>query len=115
MVGKEIVSEKVICVPYVRKVLEEIEKKEELEYEQRITLDHSRNFSLVSTTDSEKMDKELRKKVDRLDDFHTASIINIMPRTPDEVRLLFAKDRYKLEDKEITAILDIVKDYLPKK
>ena len=115
MVGKEIISENIVTTPDVRRILEELEKKEELEYEQRITLDYSRNFALVSSTDAKKMSAELIKNVERLKDTHIASIINILPRNADEIRLLFAKERYKLEDKEINSILDVVAKYAPTK
>ncbi len=113
MVGKEIVSEKIVTMADVRKILENLEKKEELEYEQRITLDYSRNFSLVSPTDAKKMAKEINKAIDRLKDSHIATIINILPRNADEIRMLFAKDRYKLEEKEIKSVLSIVEKYAP--
>ncbi len=115
MVGKEVISEIIVTTPDVRRILEELEKKEELEYEQRITLDYSRNFALVSSTDAKKMADELIKNVERLKDTHIASIINILPRNADEIRLLFAKERYKLEDKEINSILDVVAKYAPTK
>ena len=61
------------------------------------------------------MSAELIKNVERLKDTHIASIINILPRNADEIRLLFAKERYKLEDKEINSILDVVAKYAPTK
>lgn len=84
--------------------------KEGLKYEQKICLDFLSKHVKLLVTKSRKMMDELLE-VGRLKPHQAAMIVNILPSTKDEVRLIFAKERTRLKKEEINKILDIVNKY----
>ena len=38
-------------------------------------------------------------------------ILNLTPKNPDELRMIFAREKFSLKDEEIKKILEIVKKY----
>ena len=94
--------------------IEEVENPEEepdplrnLSFEKRSTLEHVTNFSRIKSAKAKKMIKELMK-IERVSDIHAYKISEIMPRDEDELRPIFAKDRFTLTPEELKQILDII-------
>jgi DNA-directed RNA polymerase subunit F len=56
------------------------------------------------------MIKEL-SKLDFLDEKQVYRIANIMPKTNDDIKTIFAKDRITLDENKIKKILEIVNKY----
>lgn len=96
--------------------IEEIDNPEEepdpmrkLSFEKRSTLEHVTNFQRIKTKKSTKMIKELMK-IERVSDIHAYKIAETMPRDENELRPIFAKDRFTLTPEELKQILDIIDD-----
>jgi len=106
------VEEKVRYVPLseVKNILEKEAKKRELSYEQNLALEHAKHFSKVSITKSKQMADELMQ-IERITEPFAYKIVDILPMHPEEVRAIFAKERFTLEDKEIKKIIEIVEKY----
>ncbi|NIM47557.1 MAG: DNA-directed RNA polymerase subunit F [Candidatus Aenigmarchaeota archaeon] len=93
-----------------KKIMLSREKKKELSYEQKLALDHLNKFSKISASDAKKFLEEL-SQVLRMSDETMVKILDLTPKTPDELRMIFAREKFSLKDKEIKKILEIVKKY----
>ena len=101
---------KYISLAEVKNLLEKEQKKRELTYEQNLALDHAKHFTQLGVTKAKKMASELLK-IERISEPLAYKIVDILPMHPDEVRAIFAKERFTLEDSEIKKIIKIVEKY----
>ena len=104
-------EEKIASLTEVKNLLAQGDKDGSLTYEQRLALEHASQFAILNATDTEKMVQELLK-LERISDQLAYKIAELVPQHPDEVRPIFAKERFTLEDDEIKQIIEIVKKYL---
>jgi DNA-directed RNA polymerase subunit F len=105
----DIEDEKVVSWFEAKKILLDKEKNKELVYEQKNALEHLRKFCKLPEKKYAKMIEEL-KKIERLKDKHIVSILNFLPSTQDEVRVLFANERVVLTEDDKKKILKTVKE-----
>lgn len=111
---KEVKSFEYITISEAKEIMEKIAKnrqeKAELLFETRRTLRHLRNFSKLTTEKAKKLVEDLMQlpHVARKD--LAVKIADIMPRIPDEVRIIYVKER-TLTNEEIDQILEIVNKY----
>lgn len=103
-------SVKIISLSEVKKILSKEEKDRELSYEKKLALQHAQDFSKLTTTKANQLVKELQK-IERVSDEHAFKIADVLPEGPDDVRAIFAKERFNLEPDEIEGILEIVNKY----
>jgi len=104
----KVISEKVISIPELKKLLEDEERRRELSSIEVVTLDYARKFSKLSPEAAEKLLNELIEQAD-LPPEVAVQLVNIMPKTIDEIRtiLAFMKKTYLEEDlRKILVILD---------
>lgn len=115
MIGKEILEEKIIPQAEVREILEEILKNEEEPvYEQKVTLDFLRKFVKISREDAEKAIKELLNLSEKIKPKIAVKLVDLLPSDEDEVRAVFAKERFTLTNDEVGEILKVLDKYRPK-
>jgi DNA-directed RNA polymerase subunit F len=112
MIVKKILSEELMTLSDVRDALEEIrlrraEEPEELGYELRRAIKHADIFSQGAATESRKMREELIG-LEKMTPEIATKIADVRPKTKDEIRALYAKERFTLSDEDLDAILDIV-------
>jgi DNA-directed RNA polymerase subunit F len=98
---------KPVLLAEVRKLLEEKTTEENRTYEQRLALQHAQQHVLTETDKGEDMVKDL-VKIDRISEPIAVKIVDMMPEHPDDVRAIFAKERFLLTPEEIEKILSIV-------
>ena len=110
---KKILNEKIISLAEVKEILEEKSKEGELKYEQRLTLDYVSKFAKIKSGKKEKLIKELMETVDKVKERQAIKIFDLLPETPDDLRVIFAKERFSLTESEIKKILEIVDEYRP--
>lgn len=103
-------KERHISLAEVKNLLEKEQKKRELTYEQKLALEHAKHFSKIGITKGKKMAEELMK-MERITEPFAYKIVDILPMYPEEIRAIFAKERYTLEEEEIKKILKIVEKY----
>ena len=104
----KVIEEKPVAYPKAKKILEERGKEGELSYEQKSSLEHLRKFSKLD--DDEKIFEDL-KAIEKLRDEFIVKIINNMPKTPEEAKIIFQKDVIDLGAEDMTKIIEIVKKY----
>ena len=102
---------KYVPLAEVKNILKKISKeRKELTYEQRIALEHAEAFSKISVKATQDLIKEL-KTLERLEEFHVYKIADILPTTADDVKAIFAKERFTPTETEIKKIVEIVAKY----
>lgn len=91
-------------------ILSKREKEKELTYEQKLALEHLKKFSKIGYENSLKFLEEL-SGVLRMSEETKIQILNIMPKTPDELRMIFSREKFSLKEEEIKIIMELVKKY----
>ena len=102
---------KPVSLAEVKNILKKVSKeREEMLYEQKIALEHAQRFAKLPLKKTQDMIKEL-EKLDFLQEKHVYKVADILPKTVDDVKTLFAKERLTIGENEIKKILDIVEKY----
>lgn len=95
----------------VKKILTKLSKeREELLYEQRIALEHAQKFVKLPLGKTNDLINEL-KSLDYIEESHVFKIVNILPKTLEDVKTIFAKERITLSQEQIQKILGIISKY----
>jgi DNA-directed RNA polymerase subunit F len=100
-------TERIVSLEEVKNILTKEEKDRELSYEKRLALDHAKSFSKLNITTTKKLIKDLQK-MERISEQIAYKIAELLPQHPDDVRAIFAKERFNLEEKEINEIIELV-------
>ena len=82
----------------------------DLTTEQNYALTHAQRFAKLDAKQSRNLVNDLLK-IEELNDFHACKLTDIMPKYTDEVRTIFAKERFILEDDTIKKIIDTIEKY----
>ena len=75
--------------------------------EAQLALQHAETFTRLTPEQTAKLLEELRS-LPFVDAALAVKIADILPQYPEEVRLLFAKERVFLEEAQLTRLLEIV-------
>ncbi len=106
----KVLDVKAISMAEAKEILEKREKEGELGYEQKIALEHLKKHTRLSGPDAKKLSDEI-SSILRMSSETMAMIANVLPKTADEVRMIFARERFSLKEEEIAKIIEIVKKY----
>ncbi len=109
---KRIVSEERMLLPELRDTLlaveaVRLESGEEMSYELRKSIEHANHLSKTSAERARDLVAEL-VKLEKMKEEIAYRIANLMPRTRDELRAIYAKERFNLTTDELDEILDLV-------
>ncbi len=107
MLAKEIISESYVTTPEVKEILAKRAKQDELRYEQRTTLEYATRFSRTTAKEARRVVEQLLKEVEGLKEHQAVLIVNLLPIDRLDLQLIFAKERLRLDDAKIDAILKI--------
>lgn len=112
MIVKQVISEEIITLPEVRdqlyKIREERESEnKELGYELRKAISHAETFSRIDSNKSRELMNELLK-LEKMKPEIAVRIADILPMSYDEIRSIYAKERYTLAENELKKILELV-------
>ncbi len=89
-------------------MLEKEQENRELTTEQNFALTHAQRFAKLDAKESRKLVEALMK-IEPLGQAHACKLADIMPRYPDEVRTIFAKERFVLDADMIEKILETIR------
>jgi len=110
MILMKIKEIKPVGIPEAKNILSKREKEKELTYEQKLASEHLKKFSKMKFSESKKFLEEL-SGVLRMSEETKVQILNILPQNPDELRMIFAREKFSLKEEEIKKILEIIKKY----
>jgi DNA-directed RNA polymerase subunit F len=100
-----------VTMAEAKDVMVKREKEKELNYEQKVALEHLRKFTKLKSSDAKKFVEEL-SGILRMSPETVMQIVNIMPKTPDELRMIFTREKFSLKEDELKKILELIKKYI---
>jgi len=106
----KILSVKPIPMAEAKDVLEKREKGKELGYEQKLAAEHLNKFTKLKPAEAKKFAEELNAIL-KMSPETLATMANILPQNQDELRLIFAREKFSLKEDEINKVLETVKKY----
>ena len=109
---KGIISEEKVTLPELRSVLSGVESQriaaeKEMSYEFRRSIEHANQLAKTTPEKARDLVAEL-VQMEKMKPESAYRIANIMPKTRDEVRAIFAKERFTLTPEEIDTIIETV-------
>jgi DNA-directed RNA polymerase subunit F len=109
MIAKALIEEKPVSTSEAKKIIAKLSKEvEELNYEQRITSEYLKKFSGVAITKAKKLVDGLLELNPKIKPDLAVKIADLQPKDEEDVRAIFAKERFTLTKDEIKAILELV-------
>jgi DNA-directed RNA polymerase subunit F len=113
---KAIRSEEKVTLSEVKGVLaqveaERLESGKEMSYELRKSIEHANQLARIPPDDSRELITELLK-LEKMKPDIAFRIANIAPRSRDELRAVYAKEKFTLSGEELDEIIDLVKAHL---
>ncbi|MBN2250942.1 MAG: hypothetical protein JW724_02555 [Candidatus Altiarchaeota archaeon] len=111
-----VIAERSIPLAEVKSILKEKKKEysaEEKEqfYEQKRALDHANKAAKLKLKDAKKLIEEIKATELKLNEDQVIKMVDLLPETVDDVRAIFAKERFKYTEEEIKKILEAVARY----
>lgn len=112
MIVKEVLNEELLTLAEVKEMLFKImeerrEQDHEVGYEFRKALTHADLFSKTSAEKSRELVNKLLQ-LDKMKPVIAVRIADIMPQSRDELRAIYAKEKFTLSSEELDKILDYV-------
>ena len=112
MIVKQVISEELLTLSEVKEMLHEIMeersgREEELGYELKKAINHAEMFAKSNAEKSRILVNALLE-MEKMKPEIAIRIADVMPQTRDELRALYAKERYTLTDEELDGILNLV-------
>jgi len=99
-----------VSIPKVKNILEDVQESRELNYEQKLALEHATYSVRTNPKEAEKLIKALMEH-ERITEQLAFKIVEIWPTHPDDVKAIFAKERFTLKEDEVKDILQKVADH----
>ena len=82
---------------------------EQIQYEHKLALDHVRLITQATPEQgSQIMEKVI--ELEHVNDYYAAKIVDVLPMHADDVRSIFARERFSLGRDEIDSIIDAVRE-----
>ena len=111
MIVKSVLREDLLTLAEVKEILDQIREKrseeEELGYELRRAIRHAEIFSKGTAEESRALVAELLK-LGKMSLEIAVKIADIKPVNKDELRAIYAKERFTLSEEELDNILEII-------
>ena len=111
MIVKSVLQEDLLTLAEVKELLDQIRLKradeEELGYELRRAIRHVDLFAKGTAEESQAMVAELMK-LEKMNKQIAVKIADVRPTSKDELRAIYAKERFTLSEEELNSILEIV-------
>ncbi len=101
---------KYLTLSEVKDLLTKENEKRELNSLQKYALAHAEEFGKLKPEESRKLVEELME-LDFVEERHAVKIADILPVHPDQVRVVYTKDKIVLPPEDVKKILDIVAKY----
>jgi len=113
---KEKIDEEYLTVAETKEILEEIEveraadEEREMRYELSRAIEHVNRFAMLDPAESREFVDQLLE-LEKVDEKTAYKIADLRPRDRDELRALYAQERYSLSGDELDEIINIVEQY----
>ena len=114
---KEKIAEEYLTTSEVKELLQEVEadraadEERELRYELARAIEHVNRFAVLTPEESRELAGDLRE-LEKVDEPTAYKIADLLPQDRDELRAVFAQQRYALDGDELDEILNVVAQYV---
>ena len=113
---KKVLDEEYLTTPEAKELLGAIENERalaedrEMRYELARAIEHVNRFAVLGLEESRELVEELTA-LEKVDEATAHKIANLLPEDRDELRSVFAQERYSLSGDELDDVLDVVAKY----
>jgi DNA-directed RNA polymerase subunit F len=113
---KDKLDEEYLTVAETKEILEEIEveravdEEREMRYELSRAIEHVNRFAVLDPGESREFLDQLLE-LEKVDEKTAYKIVDLRPRDRDELRALYAQERYSLSGDELDEIIAVVDQY----
>ena len=113
---KEVLDEEYLTTPKAKELLSDIENERaldedrEMRYELARAVEHVNRFAVLGAEESRELVGELLE-LEKVDEPTAYKIANLLPEDRDELRSVFAQERYSLSGDELDDVLGVVARY----
>jgi DNA-directed RNA polymerase subunit F len=113
---KEKLGEEYLTLAETKEILGELEQERaadeerEMRYELARAIEHVNRFAVLDVAESQEFVDELLE-LEKVDEQTAYKIANTLPRDRDELRAIYAQERFSLSGDELDAVLDVVAKY----
>jgi len=105
-------EEQYVTLAEIRALLEREEKdRAQLSMEQKYALTHAQTFGKLTPEKATELVGELMK-VEMMTPGNAYKLADTLPTHPDDVRAVFAKERFSLSKEDVDLVVQIVSKYL---
>ena len=114
---KEKVDEEHLTISEAKELLAEVEAERaadedrEMRYELARAIEHVNRFALLTPEESRELVDELLE-LEKVDEATAYKVTDLLPQDRDELRAVFAQQRYSLSGDELDDILNVVAKYV---
>ncbi len=114
---KEIIDEEYVTIAETKEMLAELEAERaagadtEIQYELARAIEHVNRFAVLSPEEARELVEEL-EDLEKVPEPVAYKIADLLPEDRDELRAIYAQERYSLSGDELDEILDIVAQYV---
>ncbi len=114
MIVKEIINETALTLAEAKDILnaprKSVRGEEEMRYERRKASENTTKFAKLGAKESRALINELLE-LEKIKEEIAVRIADLMPKSKNEVRAIYAKERFTLTEANIEKILDCVARY----
>ncbi|NHN49002.1 RNA polymerase Rpb4 family protein [Halostella sp. JP-L12] len=114
---KEKLDEEHLTISEAKELLAEVEadraadEDREMRYELARAIEHVNRFALLTPEESRELVEELLE-LEKVDEATAYKVADLLPQDRDELRAVFAQQRYSLSGDELDDILNVVAKYV---
>jgi DNA-directed RNA polymerase subunit F len=114
---KEKVDEEYLTFAETKEILSSLEveraadEDREMRYELARAIEHVNRFATLDPEESREFVAQLRE-LEKVDEKTAYKIADLKPRDRDELRSIYAQERFTLSGEELDEILNVVKQYV---
>lgn len=113
---KEKLDEEYLTISEAKELLAGVEadraldEDREMRYELARAIEHVNRFAVLSPEESRELVEELQE-LEKVDETTAFKIADLLPKDRDELRSIYAQERYTLSGDELDDILNVVAKY----
>jgi DNA-directed RNA polymerase subunit F len=113
---KEKIGEEYLTLAETKEILGRLEQERaadeerEMRYELARAIEHVNRFAFLDVEESQEFVEELLE-LEKVDEQTAYKIANTLPRDRDELRSIYAQERFSLSGDELDDVLDVVAKY----
>lgn len=108
MIGRRTIDVKEVPLAEVKEILE-MPSDIEAGFEQTKTLEYSKKVAKLDKKKAYEMIDEIMAAIAKINRAKAVKIVDLMPKTPEEITQLFAKETFTLTEEETAKVIEIVK------